>query len=826
LKILIIGILLLFSSGLFIQDGFSASSLLSPNTQDEIVIEKTLDVNLILIGDKWTSANSKEIRKNLTLEYEPITLFGEQKIGIHYNYNYNFLSVSEEDSDKLFDIMSKNAGIGDQSNLLFHHTVWTILYHPEWLDDNGTLTIPYESYDVLDMEQYLYDKIIKNDPNLNSSNSVNLIFLKGDLSKLNSIHDYTLTSRDTSSNKSFDAFGLTGYGGNYNFYFFDLYASPWMDFDFDYYFETGDIDESWYIPTSMLGLHDCINYSCFTDIVQGHTNNAIQHIVNPSTVYPIDYKNNYLIDIVVYSMPGASNITRNTVDKFIDSEKIIREIESLIPFSKISVNLSTENHKSSGMSLDFKHAISNSDHIIESDPWNDSETNYTLLRSEQIKPYLLEWAKERQSLTQENFDWVIPVLISVDSSPHRTFLDSWGVTGFAPPMDWDDGSLQACCAFGVLESDDVWSGGVGGTDLVLHEVGHTLGLAHPFQSVSPNSYVFSDNSFWNQYASPMTYAGPPNGCGYVFSLVYTNLCGIANSSFTEFERKHMANMIFTSLVKNTKDNLTTYKEFESYEFKKYNEVNQTITEILEKFQKIDILSENSPLKDIQQSYIQSHILINEIPLTIVERTEKENPFGKIYLDSTSMVYSKYDTQFLKISGDVNKKLLGPSHVIISIKAPNGDIDYLNVGLSKTKHFESLYVIDQEFQVGKYKISVEYGDETSNIKYFEITKFEKKSSEPPAQIISTPSEIPSWIKNNAKWWADGSIDDNSFTQGLQYLINEKIMNVESKSQKSGESKEIPSWIKNNAKWWADGSIDEKSFISGIEYLVKEGIISVN
>jgi hypothetical protein len=53
-----------------------------------------------------------------------------------------------------------------------------------------------------------------------------------------------------------------------------------------------------------------------------------------------------------------------------------------------------------------------------------------------------------------------------------------------------------------------------------------------------------------------------------------------------------------------------------------------------------------------------------------------------------------------------------------------------------------------------------------------------------------------------------------------------MNVESKSQKSGESKEIPSWIKNNAEWWADGSIDETSFITGIEFLVKEGIIQVD
>ena len=37
--------------------------------------------------------------------------------------------------------------------------------------------------------------------------------------------------------------------------------------------------------------------------------------------------------------------------------------------------------------------------------------------------------------------------------------------------------------------------------------------------------------------------------------------------------------------------------------------------------------------------------------------------------------------------------------------------------------------------------------------------------------------------------------------------------------------VPSWIKNNAGWWADGQIDDNSFVSGIQYLVKVGIIQV-
>ena len=91
---------------------------------------------------------------------------------------------------------------------------------------------------------------------------------------------------------------------------------------------------------------------------------------------------------------------------------------------------------------------------------------------------------------------------------------------------------------------------------------------------------------------------------------------------------------------------------------------------------------------------------------------------------------------------------------------------------------------------------------------------------------TSAPIPSWIKNNAGWWADGSIDDSSFVQGIQYLIKEGIMKIPPTTQGTGTgSNQIPSWIKNNAGWWADGSIDDSSFVQGIQYLIKEGIMKI-
>ena len=129
-------------------------------------------------------------------------------------------------------------------------------------------------------------------------------------------------------------------------------------------------------------------------------------------------------------------------------------------------------------------------------------------------------------------------------------------------------------------------------------------------------------------------------------------------------------------------------------------------------------------------------------------------------------------------------------------------------------------------LGEYQMQlVLIGQGSSDFPRYKYSEF---SLNIDSTLLETPktSGVPNWIKNNAKWWAEGSIDDSSFTKGIEFLIKEKIINVGSKSINSNTSSEIPNWIKNNAKWWAEGSIDENSFISGIEFLVKEGIISVN
>ena len=87
------------------------------------------------------------------------------------------------------------------------------------------------------------------------------------------------------------------------------------------------------------------------------------------------------------------------------------------------------------------------------------------------------------------------------------------------------------------------------------------------------------------------------------------------------------------------------------------------------------------------------------------------------------------------------------------------------------------------------------------------------------------QIPSWIKNNAKWWAQGSLTDDDFTKGIQYMIQKGIMKVPQSPSDSSLSQQIPSWVKTNAGWWASGQISDGDFVKGIQYLASSGVIHV-
>jgi len=103
-------------------------------------------------------------------------------------------------------------------------------------------------------------------------------------------------------------------------------------------------------------------------------------------------------------------------------------------------------------------------------------------------------------------------------------------------------------------------------------------------------------------------------------------------------------------------------------------------------------------------------------------------------------------------------------------------------------------------------------------------------------------VPDWVKNNAAWWGKGEIDDNEFTNGIGFLIQNQIIDVPELMKKNTSPEKVnpdtgvleqqdkftpvvPDWVKNNASWWSEGKLTDNEFLVGIKYLLEQGIIQV-
>ena len=189
------------------------------------------------------------------------------------------------------------------------------------------------------------------------------------------------------------------------------------------------------------------------------------------------------------------------------------------------------------------------------------------------------------------------------------------------------------------------------------------------------------------------------------------------------------------------------------------------------------------------------IIINEIG-----QSPLQLPPADIDVQIDKTIYEEGD--IISVSGTVTNVKLGQPVAII-VTNPNGNLASLQqVIVGTDKRFSSEISVNNSLIniEGTYTVTVQYG--SPNVS--DTITFEFKEI---ALVQHTQSKIPAWVKNNAGWWADGQIDDDSFIQGIQYLINDRILITNTVNIPN----DFPSFLKNNAGWWADGQIDDDSFL---------------
>ena len=87
-------------------------------------------------------------------------------------------------------------------------------------------------------------------------------------------------------------------------------------------------------------------------------------------------------------------------------------------------------------------------------------------------------------------------------------------------------------------------------------------------------------------------------------------------------------------------------------------------------------------------------------------------------------------------------------------------------------------------------------------------------------------IPELWKYSASSWADGTQGDAGYLFDLSFTLVGDVIELPKAEVDSETPSKIPKWVKNNARWWVDGLISDIDYINGIQYLVDKGIILIN
>ena len=222
-----------------------------------------------------------------------------------------------------------------------------------------------------------------------------------------------------------------------------------------------------------------------------------------------------------------------------------------------------------------------------------------------------------------------------------------------------------------------------------------------------------------------------------------------------------------------------------------------------------------------------------IPVTTIEALDISKKIIEV---------KSHDREIVTLSGKISEEEYHRGlPVIITLHKPDDSVEVLKITTTGTGYFETLLIFDKESPRGKYLTSASYNGHVDKNKdiTFEVIDWKIDSSiektEPifksednsksPEQIISNQEKIPSWIKNNAKWWANGQIEDRTFVLGIQHLVEHDIIKISNLQDVSKTSSEMPNWIKIIAGYWADDLIGEDEFIKSMQYLVSNGIIAI-
>ncbi len=200
---------------------------------------------------------------------------------------------------------------------------------------------------------------------------------------------------------------------------------------------------------------------------------------------------------------------------------------------------------------------------------------------------------------------------------------------------------------------------------------------------------------------------------------------------------------------------------------------------------------------------------------------EKNTFKLFESSQEEFIIPKGGFQIASIEGLIDtQRLISGVPVILEITGPEGNVVFIDIKVNSKGVFNFQKTIDSSVVNGTYSAIASYRGEKSNEITFNIIK------DTAINDTNELSQIPKWLKNNAKWYGDGQMMDRDFILGIKYLIEKGFVDIPDVTvQTENQESSIPDWVRNTAKWWSEDQISDEEFTNEIKYLIENRIIKI-
>ena len=137
------------------------------------------------------------------------------------------------------------------------------------------------------------------------------------------------------------------------------------------------------------------------------------------------------------------------------------------------------------------------------------------------------------------------------------------------------------------------------------------------------------------------------------------------------------------------------------------------------------------------------------------------------ITATYTLPASRQAEFAQISGSFETKHTGP--LTLTIIQPDKTEQTVTT-ISRDRTFTATIELTSESQIGVYVVYAEIEGELVLVNAFKIKDRDA-------------NKVPVWIKNNAQWWSENKITDSDFVQGIEFLVSNKIIAVQTESNQA-------------------------------------------